>query len=266
MDGRGERQERIVMGQAIDERPRFNYAACGGAAGTLRMIVDEVKALVSQGNGLVISIGTQLITMKGLVPRGQFGAFLDSEFGWSQDTAERWMAVAKRFAAIPQAADFDRTALYALAGGDIPDEAIEEATERAAAGEKITKAVAVEIIDKHTEGEKSDYGDADEPMEPATFDHDPAATAPEPPSLDLSGPARQVGDNARTHEAEEVILPPTAFDELLELLGECLVTAQRIRETRGETSGKNVQAEATLDSINEAIDSVKRWRRTKPRK
>lgn len=92
------------------------------------------------------------------------------------------------------------------------------------------------------------------------FNHDPAETATAPYEAP-SGPARQVGDNSRTHEAEEVVLPPSAFDELIECLGECLTTAGQMQEARGT----NAQSTATVEAINEAIDSAKRWRKTRPK-
>lgn len=117
----------------------FDYDALDG---TTRAVVlearDRINGLIRRTGEALIEIGRWLITVKAALAHGQFGPWIDAEFGWSQDTAERFIKVAKAFADFPQIAEFQPSALYALASGTVPDEIRREFVDRAAAGEVIT--------------------------------------------------------------------------------------------------------------------------------
>jgi hypothetical protein len=65
---------------------------------------------------------------------------LDREFGWSEDTAERYMALHRLNGQIPQVAEFQIpiSGLYLLAAPSTSEEARIEAIERAENGERFT--------------------------------------------------------------------------------------------------------------------------------
>lgn len=129
---------------------RFDYAALDLET---RVVVQqrtgEIRSLVRRSAQDIIEIGIKLGEVKGRIGHGGFGRWLDAEFQWSQDTAGRFMQVAQRFGQIPQIADFAPTALYLLAAPSTPDEAVEEALERAEGGERITHATAKAIVEVH---------------------------------------------------------------------------------------------------------------------
>lgn len=111
----------------------------------------EIKSLMRRSAQDIIDIGLKLIEVKERLPHGNFGPWLKDEFGWSADTAQRFMLVAERFGESekPQIAAFAPSALYALAAPSTPGPARAEALERAAAGEEITHAAAKEIVGRH---------------------------------------------------------------------------------------------------------------------
>jgi hypothetical protein len=105
-----------------------------------------VSVAAGMARGCIVEVGRELIEAKALCAHGQWLPWLLVEFGWSEDTAHRYMQVAKAFQ-IPHAAEFsvltiDATALYTLAAPDVPQSARNEAVERAQAGEHISKAEA----------------------------------------------------------------------------------------------------------------------------
>lgn len=99
---------------------------------------DAIKTLERRTSESLIEIGKHLIAVKDALPHGQFGPWLEAEFGWSQDTAGRFMSVARAFRDIPQIAEFQSSALYALASGNVPEEIREQFIKQAEAGEPVT--------------------------------------------------------------------------------------------------------------------------------
>jgi hypothetical protein len=104
---------------------------------------DRLHTLVRKTGEQIIEIGRELIAVKDALPHGQFGLWLESEFGWSQPTASRFVSVAKAFDSETIHVEyFEATALYALASGQVPESIRAEFVDRAEAGERIThKAV-----------------------------------------------------------------------------------------------------------------------------
>lgn len=109
----------------------------------------EVKEFIRKTGRDAHRIGLLLKSVKQMLGHGRFLVWLQAEFGWSADTAERLMKVAERFTEIPQPAEFSLTALYLLAGDHVPEEARREAIDRATAGEAITPPVARAIAARH---------------------------------------------------------------------------------------------------------------------
>lgn len=109
----------------------------------------EIKALMKRAASDIIEIGQKLIEVKARLGHGSWLPWLRAEFAWSEDTASRFMAVARRIPEIPHGAEFDARALYLLAATSTPDSARDEALERAGNGETITHQAARDIVSNH---------------------------------------------------------------------------------------------------------------------
>jgi hypothetical protein len=110
----------------------------------------EIQALMRRTAEDIIAIGQKLIEVKEKLGHGRFGAWLNAEFGWSWDTAGRFINVATHFSDIPQIAEFAPSALYILAASSTSELARREVLDRAQAGERISYKVAQEIKRKYT--------------------------------------------------------------------------------------------------------------------
>jgi antitoxin (DNA-binding transcriptional repressor) of toxin-antitoxin stability system len=135
----------LAMGDIIPASIGHNHIPLADRA-------DRIRSLVNVARGCIIEIGRELIEAKADQPHGQWLPWLEREFNWSVPTADRYMQVARAFQ-IPQYEDFasltiDATALYALAAPDVPQQAREEAVERAESGEHITLKDAQEMVAK----------------------------------------------------------------------------------------------------------------------
>ncbi len=130
--------------------PTFDY---GGLDAETRIVVQqrtgEIRTIARRAAADIIEIGGKLNEVKDRLGHGRFGDWLKAEFGWSQDTAGRFMAVAAKFGQIPQIAEFAPSALYLLAGPSVPDAARAEAIQVVEAGERVTVARAASIVAEH---------------------------------------------------------------------------------------------------------------------
>lgn len=124
---------------------------------TAAFLAEQTEAIHALGRRVasdIIEIGNRLIAVKERLQHGEWLPWLRDGLGWrSEDTAQRFMAVARAFAdQIPQDAVFqiDGTALYLLASPRVPEPAREEATKRARSGERITRSVAQQIVEGAT--------------------------------------------------------------------------------------------------------------------
>jgi hypothetical protein len=107
-----------------DVRPRIEAAT------------DRLRQLERRTGEAIIEIGRILLEVKDELGHGQFGAWINAEFGWSEPTAQRFMRVADVFQN-RQIDGFQPSALYALASGNVAEPIREEFIERAEAGETI---------------------------------------------------------------------------------------------------------------------------------
>jgi len=142
--------EAIAVGNLISLPPLFDYSTLSSES---RIVVmqktSEIKTLMRRAAQDIIDIGTKLIEVKDQLGHGNFGNWLNAEFGWSHDTAGRYMNVSRAFIQIPHGAEFQAKALYLLSAPSTPDEAREEALEIAKSGEPITYATAKAIVAQH---------------------------------------------------------------------------------------------------------------------
>jgi flagellar biosynthesis GTPase FlhF len=116
-------------------------------------IANQVKAAAERiRSGLLKSIietGKDLILVKQKLEHGQFGPWLEAEFGWTERTAENYMNVARKFAEKPEiVAIFPPTALYELAAKSTPDAIRDEIVNEAKAGNVLpVRAIKSRIAD-----------------------------------------------------------------------------------------------------------------------
>jgi hypothetical protein len=146
----------------------------------------EIKALVRRSAQDIIEIGQKLIEVKERLPHGQFGPWLDTEFGWKTTTAWNFIQVAIKFSNFEDLDQFAPSALYLLAAPSTPDEARQEALDRAAQGETITHATAKQIVNgyKGESGGQTTNGHKAESESEVTSDLPDRATAcPDCPQL-----------------------------------------------------------------------------------
>ena len=113
--------------------------------------VAEIRRLGTRVIGDLVEIGLRLTKCKKIVGHGRWLPWLKQEFDWSEDKAERLIALAAMRKQIPQIAEFQipLSALYALARPSTPKEARDEIIKRAKAGEKITVTKVGRIIHGH---------------------------------------------------------------------------------------------------------------------
>ena len=109
----------------------------------------EIRRLGKRVVADIIEIGRRLTKCKRICGHGNFLPWLDREFGWSEDTAERFIQVAALSNQIPQVAEFSLpiSGRYLLAAPSTPDEARTEIVERAEAGEPVSVAKIKRVID-----------------------------------------------------------------------------------------------------------------------
>lgn len=114
----------------------------------------EIRDRMGRAAQNIVEIGQRLIDVKARLPHGQFGRWLEDEFGWEHTTAARMMRVASKFGNLPNI-DIAPSALYLLACDSTPDEVRDEFIEQAKAGKKITHK-AVQAMVKRVKSKSSD--------------------------------------------------------------------------------------------------------------
>jgi hypothetical protein len=185
----------------------FDY---GQLDGETRIVVQqrasEIKSLVRATAENIAQIGEKLTEVRARLHNGGFNGWLESEFGWSRRTAYNFIAVYEKFRDRANFAQLDiaTSALYLLAAQSTPDEAVNEALGRAESGERITPAVAQDIIAAHKPAPPPSLP-LDEPPPSARIITDPqAGAAPwEEPESDDDDENIETDYDAPTEEDEE---------------------------------------------------------------
>jgi len=145
-----ESPERLLSTEIRD----FDYSTLDTETRSIvQMRTSEIRSLVNRQTQDAFDIGQKLLEVKTRLGYGHFRTWLKLEFEWSHDTANRFMNVAKHLGQMSHCATFEARALYLLASPSTPEEARQEAKERAGRGEKITFSKAKAI--------RSHYNDAD---------------------------------------------------------------------------------------------------------
>ncbi len=130
-------------------RPRFNYQAIGETdRQPLRSAVEEIRRLENGMSTAAVEIGRRLQAVKSIMhDRKQWAAWVRLELCWNIDRAARYIRVAAAFGDVPHVDRFTFSAMLELAKEGTPAEAIAEALELAAAGEFVSHATVMQLIE-----------------------------------------------------------------------------------------------------------------------
>jgi hypothetical protein len=137
----------------------FDYAPLEPhKAKQLQESASRIRAQVKKTLEDIIVVGQELTAVRQNLPHGQFIPWLKAEFGWTERTAQNFMAVAQAFGSKNEIiADLiiQPTAAYLLSAPSVPEEARLAAVQRAQAGERITTFVAKDIVAQSRKHERS---------------------------------------------------------------------------------------------------------------
>lgn len=99
----------------------------------------------------LIRAGKELLEVKAILSHGQFGEWLEVEFGMSHSTANNWMNAAKVYGdKIPTVGNLSQTALILLAAPNTPEAAREEVEAQVqATGKSPTRKEVESVVEKH---------------------------------------------------------------------------------------------------------------------
>lgn len=211
----------------------------------------EIKATMRRAASDIIDIGQKLIEVKARLQVKDFVSWFEAEFGWNRSTAYRFMQVAERFGGSSQIETMAPSALYLLAAPSTPDEAREEALERAAGGEEIKYKTAQAIVEQYRPFQSAppvptepmdlsdmDWGGAEDPysgvqvqVQPAPYGHQehqrpnrvgvPARIVPQPIPVPVSTVVVRFQGIKGTEELglnQLDRLPPTVAEQLCDAL------------------------------------------------
>lgn len=83
--------------EIVSTSPPFPYEELGDVAAEARAAARRIHKHMRATKVSIFEIGNELRTVKGQLKHGQFGKWITAEFGMSERTAQRYMAVAERF-------------------------------------------------------------------------------------------------------------------------------------------------------------------------
>lgn len=145
----------------------------------------EIQQLVRTTTENVIQIGHKLADVKDRL-NGRFNAWLQAEFDWSERTAYNFIAVWQKFGHRKNVAKFATSALYLLSAPHTPAEAVVAAEQIAESGEKVSHAVAKELVRSAKARQPKQVTLDDQIIERDAEESDTATGAPAPIAVEVS--------------------------------------------------------------------------------
>lgn len=113
----------------------------------LQKAAANIKGRLKRAAKDIFVIGSELIKCKELLPYGDWGTWLDSEFTMHENTALNFMRVAERFGdRSTYFAELSPSVLYMMASPSTPDEAVAKIEKMVRSGEPVRVATATRII------------------------------------------------------------------------------------------------------------------------
>ncbi len=136
------KEELVVLG--------FDYGLLESkVAEKVRTTAERIRMRITKTVEDIIEVGNDLLAVKAALAHGQFLPWLRAEFGWSERSAQNFMNVAENFKSAKIAdLPIQPSAAYYLAAPSVPHEALQQAVEKAEAGEEVTFATAKDIVAK----------------------------------------------------------------------------------------------------------------------
>jgi len=88
---------------ALTENPVFNYASVSETdAAELRKHADAIRSGLHHQLESIVAVGERLAKVKEVLPHGNFGLWIDAEFGWKARTAQNYLLAAETYGAKTQ--------------------------------------------------------------------------------------------------------------------------------------------------------------------
>lgn len=144
-----------LLGQTSQELTQsFDYTVLDTETQiVVQQCTSEIKERLRDAAQATWEVGQKLFDVRNRLEYGQFNLWLKTEFKWSRSTAYNYIDVFEAFGSCPNFGQLDIaiSALHLLSADSTPLAAREEALERAANGEKITRAKAKAITNHHRE-------------------------------------------------------------------------------------------------------------------
>lgn len=229
---------------------------------------DETQWLLKSTADKIIQIGKNLREVKERLPHGMFLPWLQSEFRLSEHTARNFMRVSERFEEKSiTVMDFSVSALYLLAAPSTPQEAIDEAMQRADSGEKITKSLAKQIIEAQEVIRKAQEAEAEARAE-ATVKQQLLLKTEREATSKIDGLTQQIEDlqeKMRTIvipevriEEKQVIAIPQETQEKLATLQQSVKTLEE--DLKKEKVAVPPSAQSKLESLQKQLERLKEER------
>ncbi len=149
---------------SLSESRSFDYSSLDTETrNVVQQKTFELRGLIRRSAQYIIEIGQTLIEIRGQLGYGSFRKWLKAEFSWSVSAATKFIQVAEQFSCVNfTQVEIAASALYLLARPSTPEEARQEALERANQGEIITHALAKQIRFHHTIDVKAETIENDE--------------------------------------------------------------------------------------------------------
>lgn len=160
----------------------------------LRQTTTTIRTALRRTAANLVQVGRAIADARERLPRGQWQEWAVAEMPWSLAQTKRLMAVGRVFGDPSAAAQIERfgpSALYAFCSPDCPRSAREYALELAADGQRITHALAKEILDAHR---REPDPDAKEVRAYARAAKQLDATRDDPPDLPAAEVHRLAGE------------------------------------------------------------------------
>ncbi len=119
---------------------------------------DRIRSFITQTQRNVIAIGNALLDVKGKLKHGEFGDWLDAEFGWSVRSAQDFMSIAREFRDKAEiVALFEPGALRALAAKSTGVAVRERFVRQAESGQPVTAREVRDALGKTARHQSSSH-------------------------------------------------------------------------------------------------------------
>lgn len=122
-----------------EQLPETTITALASAA-------DRIRSLHRGAVGNIVAIGRELLSVKEMLPHGQFHPWLEAEFGMSPRSAQNYMAAVGLYDKNETVALLEPSVIYALAAPSTPEPVRQEILTKIESGEKLPPFAVKSII------------------------------------------------------------------------------------------------------------------------